>query len=399
LINICQYIHEAISIYKIKPKKEQLERFVKFSIKAGNSVASEDSLARLKCSLDWLQKALQYATDAKNVSQINQIIISYLEISKEFFGNSTPTVLIDFGLELSKYVPSKIDESHLEWLIFFPMLMAYLIIVNYKSSESKDEELKGQILTGSNLARNHPSARSIYMKYLVQITQTSTRSEYIYVDDSKLDLLKQIFPTKNKSMEFKEILNNLKKMILNQKKMKPNEIYVDPIYLLLELTRHSLSNNCIDDARDSLHLIETTRYTNLSLDIDLSIKYCKEEYYLRTKQKIDKIKIFERLSKIIYQASKSNCHQVVLECSVAYWNMISSHLTEKQTPALIRTFELILKSLESVPEYYELNLELNYLLKYEISRFYDYEHYLTRSSFNAPTETPDVTNFSIEKGN
>jgi hypothetical protein len=368
---------------------------------------SESNIERLMCCLEWLQKALTNAIEEKSMELINSLVRAYLDIARHYLNSPATTGLIEFGIKLSKYAPKQHNELHVEWWMLLFMTLSYYIASKRHDSLSLDADkgLKLQIIRGSNMAKKFPLTRSIYMKILVSIIKRYTLPKEI-MDEFKLSFICRIYKPKSKSEavslleDFKNLKSlNTSKVDLRSFKLDDVGLYVDNLFLLTEMARQVLAKDALDIAREYLHMIDIAVDSYIPRDMDLLIKFCKEEYYIRsTTVKGDKP--YERLAKIIYQASKIHCHDLVLECSIHYWNMIYPTLTEQQSPTLIHAFELILKSLDGVLTFSDQLKQLKSLYAFEISRYYNQNQYLIPLEQRALVTVLTVQdeNHSVEKG-
>ena len=296
------------------------------------------SEARLKCSLNWLAKALSVGINEGSAIQIKNVSIAYLEIGKTCI-LTKPDVFITLGRTIAESLEKLDSNAFPEWRAFFHSVLAYveLLFAGGCGNDLVYEQLKIASLRSRENYTSIQSYMKIFSIIAKKVTSFSPKWDenpltkgiisFLQGKHAEMDKIDQMFAS-----------GQLERMQL--------PIYVDSTWLGLELLKEYLVK---EDYQKAGVLFEKLRHLYQNETFDCWIKFFEEALLISgtfSKDIQSILKSLESMAKMIMDASIEGNHDFVISAATILWNLTFPKLKDSpQRIEVIRVFETIFKSL------------------------------------------------------
>lgn len=324
-----------------------------------NNSALDLSEARLKCSLNWLAKALSVGVNEMNTIQIKNVSIAYLEIGKTNL-LTKPDVFISLGRTIAEALEKLDDNAFPKWRAFFHSILAYveLLYAGCCGNDLVYEQLK----IASRKSKKHYSVIQSCMKIFGIISKKATSFSAKWDENRLTKTIVDFLQGKHQEMDKVEQM-----IATGQLERAQCPIYIDSTWLGIELMKEYLVK---EDYQKATRMFEKLR-THQNGTFDYWIHYFEEALSIlkNANHEIPAIlKSLESMAKMIMNASIEGNHDFVVCGATILWNVTFPKLKESpQRFEVIRIFEIILKSLcKSSSD----STELKSYYEGEISKYY-----------------------------
>ena len=323
--------------------------------------SNDVSDAKLKCSLNWLNRGLNLALIENEALHIHNISIAFIEISQSCLFVK-PEIFLPLGRAISSAI-SKLHESlFAEWRCFFHAIMG--LLEQTSSSKEVNETVMSQLIMAGEFARYYRATRDSYMK-LMAIAFQNIPSTGVVKDHSVLDLFNCLVDRK-KSYDVRKLTQQF--FSLSEDIFNECSPYVDFTWTLLELVKLNLGQGQFQSVEKLLKIGTNTDRT----PFENWFQYYKDAYGISLAQHtgqnlLQLTKNFERLSNLILHASLNGDHDFVIYNSILFWNLIYPLLKDEAHGETTRLLEMVHKSLLRVPGDHS---NLKEYIENEIFRYY-----------------------------
>jgi hypothetical protein len=320
-----------------------------------DGIAKDEGMSRILCSTKWLQLALQRACLERNEGEIYRISRCFLEIVENVV-SCPQEEIVTFAVELMNAMKDFSNQDYQTWKLMFYLVVVHLI-VNAGGSALTQFQPLNILKSASSMIMNQHISSWMYMNYIRHCFKNPKLS-IVFIETKAESVLKRIYSTDDHVSAVDSILQEVSNVT-------PFEIYLDPVYLLVDLLESTLSDGQLVEAKRIIEKIESYNYSHRNPELELQIIFAKEKWIAFSGPPGSKP--FSNMAKVIAKMVQLGLEHLALESSTQYWNLIMRTFKSEISPELIPSLELMIRNLDQITK--NEASKLKSILQGEISRY------------------------------